>query len=352
MTELILNPGGLRDPVDTRDLQWESLAKGTVEKYDWDEKYRASKELEKKISGLNILTKHQDDSGSCGGQATSFHDAIEEAFETGTYEEESAKSIIARTFVMSGNVMLGSFMRDNLALTTGAGIPREILCPSYPKTGRVTDEFMNRPQDITAEALIDGLKRKGKSYGYVTDVTNIDTVMQAIKANRGAQMLIRGQNGKGWYGLKPGITETPEWGHFMYLDGGEIINGKKYIWAKQSWGDEAGEDGWQLFSEDWFKSGFIQQIGLLIRPNLPLPAEYKFTRDLALGSTGPDVKILQHYLNTHGAPVAQSGPGSLGNETTYFGSLTKFALARFQHDHNINPAVGYFGPLTRKFING
>ena len=72
-----------------------------------------------------------------------------------------------------------------------------------------------------------------------------------------------------------------------------------------------------------------------------------FARDLQLGSTGADVKELQIYLNTHGYPVATAGAGSPGNETTYFGSATRAALARFQSAHDVAPAVGYFGPLTR-----
>src|SRR3989344_7354444 len=72
-----------------------------------------------------------------------------------------------------------------------------------------------------------------------------------------------------------------------------------------------------------------------------------FTRDLKLGSTGADVKALQIYLNAHGFAVAASGSGSLGNETTYFGSATQAALIKFQSARGISPAVGYFGPLTR-----
>ena len=75
-----------------------------------------------------------------------------------------------------------------------------------------------------------------------------------------------------------------------------------------------------------------------------------FTRNLSVGSIGADVRILQTYLNTHGYPIATSGPGSLGNETTTFGDLTKTALALFQKAHDITPATGYFGSITRKII--
>jgi parallel beta-helix repeat protein len=60
---------------------------------------------------------------------------------------------------------------------------------------------------------------------------------------------------------------------------------------------------------------------------------------------------LQRFLNTNGFPIAQSGPGSLNNETDTFGELTRQALARFQQANGISPALGIFGPITKAFIN-
>jgi len=67
--------------------------------------------------------------------------------------------------------------------------------------------------------------------------------------------------------------------------------------------------------------------------------------------TGEDVRQLQIYLNSKGFTVAPSGPGSLGNETTYFGNATRAALIKFQKASGISPAAGYFGPLTRAYIS-
>lgn len=76
-----------------------------------------------------------------------------------------------------------------------------------------------------------------------------------------------------------------------------------------------------------------------------------FTRDLELGMTHEDVRALQKFLNTHNARVAASGVGSPGNETNYFGALTKAAVAKYQAANGITPAAGYFGPKTRAFVN-
>ncbi len=76
-----------------------------------------------------------------------------------------------------------------------------------------------------------------------------------------------------------------------------------------------------------------------------------FTLNLALGDVNEEVRVLQVFLNTHGYIISDSGAGSIGKETNVFGNLTKQALIKYQKDNNITPAVGYFGPITRGFVN-
>ena len=78
--------------------------------------------------------------------------------------------------------------------------------------------------------------------------------------------------------------------------------------------------------------------------------EPQFTRDLTIGSTGDDVRALQQLLNDLGFLIADTGPGSPGQESTYFGERTRQALIRYQQANNISPASGYFGPLTRSSL--
>jgi peptidoglycan hydrolase-like protein with peptidoglycan-binding domain len=81
------------------------------------------------------------------------------------------------------------------------------------------------------------------------------------------------------------------------------------------------------------------------------PSKYYFSRDLELGDVSADVKALQTYFNNNGYEIVSAGYGSKGHETDYFGQATKEALISFQKAHNISPAAGYFGHLTRSVIN-
>lgn len=84
--------------------------------------------------------------------------------------------------------------------------------------------------------------------------------------------------------------------------------------------------------------------------NPPVFFKPVFTQSFGIGNLHDDIKNLQKYLNSKGYTVAVSGPGSPNNESNYFGNRTRDALARFQSDNKIYPSVGFFGPLTRKFI--
>src|SRR5437868_3437876 len=59
-----------------------------------------------------------------------------------------------------------------------------------------------------------------------------------------------------------------------------------------------------------------------------------FLRDLSVGDTGNDVVELQKILNTDPATkISDVGPGSIGNETSYFGEATKNSVIRFQNKY-------------------
>lgn len=77
----------------------------------------------------------------------------------------------------------------------------------------------------------------------------------------------------------------------------------------------------------------------------------KFGNNLYFGMKGGDVRLLQTYLNTQGFVLRESGLGSKGSETEYFGPYTRAALIKFQNENGIHPTLGNFGPITREVIN-
>ena len=94
-----------------------------------------------------------------------------------------------------------------------------------------------------------------------------------------------------------------------------------------------------------------EQVGTPLPPEEPQPEQQTLTRNLTIGSQGNDVKQLQQYLNQNNCPVAATGAGSPGQESTYFGQKTQQAVICYQQKHNITPAQGYVGPQTRAHIN-
>ncbi len=87
-------------------------------------------------------------------------------------------------------------------------------------------------------------------------------------------------------------------------------------------------------------------IGTFLLPAVSLAATgyaYQFNQNLPYGSSGPEVTLLQEFLNAEGF---YNGPNS-GN----FFTLTKTALINFQKQNGIQPASGFFGSVTRGVVN-
>src|SRR3989344_2052478 len=86
-----------------------------------------------------------------------------------------------------------------------------------------------------------------------------------------------------------------------------------------------------------------------------------FTRNHSMGNSGGEVMAIQKFLNSvDGTQLATTGAGSPGNETSYFGSITKAAVVKFQNKFaaevlapvGLSAGTGYWGPSSRAKANG
>jgi hypothetical protein len=85
-----------------------------------------------------------------------------------------------------------------------------------------------------------------------------------------------------------------------------------------------------------------------------------FTTNLGFGMKGVEVKRLQQILNADSdTRLAKSGHGSPGNETYFFGFLTKASVIKFQEKYfkdilafwNLIKGTGFVGTTTRGKLN-
>ena len=86
----------------------------------------------------------------------------------------------------------------------------------------------------------------------------------------------------------------------------------------------------------------------------------QFDTSLSKGNSSSEVKKLQQFLNAvPGVQLAASGPGSPGNETNYYGSITAAAVTQFQEKYsetvlaplNLSAGTGYWGPSSIEKAN-
>lgn len=324
--------GAIPRTPDERDYQWDprEIAQASIP-FDWSKGYDVEADIAKQIGGFQIATKDQGQSGSCGGQAFANYGQALAAFYPHEPQERSAKFLYSQVFVGDVSSGGGSSDRDLAALAIREGFAPESLCLSYQNGMPPTEAFMERPQDITASARI-GASGVRMVSAYAFPNIDIDTIAQATAACKGIVLGIHGSNNGTWLSPEPVAPNStdPIWSHYMYAGKAFLENGVKKIWAKQSWGPEAAptNNGWQKLDEAYFKSGEIWGATIMIyNPVVTQLPEYTFTKQFAMGSSGPDVMALQQYLSYDGEfKLAPTG---------YYGAITAQAVLKFQIKYSI-----------------
>lgn len=338
MNENQFGTGAIKSPKDKRDFQWEKIGSAS-EPFDWSKGYETP---------VPLKIKDQNGSSSCGGQAISYIGEILNGIADGAQEEKSAKFIYAPIAVQGG----GSYGRDLMARAKDAGWGSEALTPSYENGKPPSEQFMTRASDITPEAIESAKKERAYSYALITDNTNIDTIAQAIRDNKGALIGLDGENNGTWLTKFPKPPKNFTWRHWLFGCGAKMIDGVKYIKVYNSWGEIAGEKGAQWIEESYFTSGHCFEARTLVYNTAhPEPGfQHNFSVNLQRGMVGEEVIFLQKALRLEGLFTY---PTNTGN----YGIVTQDAVYKFQQKYNIAPLTRwiykgfYCAEATRKKLN-
>ena len=342
--------GGLGHFLKPTDWLAHNFAPKDSTPFDWSKGYDVEAELALLLKDPNfkLPINNQGISSSCGGQALEKYCEVLSAIATGQFSRKSAKYPYAQIFQPGG----GSTGGDLMNLFNSQGISTEDLCPSYQNGNPPTEVFMESVNDITLQARANAATDVSSGYTFIINF-DIDTLAQAARDNHGFIGGILGQNNGTWLTQFPIAPTAPIgspllWGHWIFVGKAFMLNGIKYLVILNSWGDQIGVGGWQYISEDYINSGYFE-LGMTALMGVQ---KYVFNNDIYQGMTNADVFFLQKNLNKNPlTQIAATGPGSPGNETYYFGSLTKAAVIKYQKMNNITPSVGFVGPITRTLLN-
>lgn len=249
---------------------------------------------------------------------------------------------------------------DGWAITDGTDL--RSLLKSLTGAGPLTFDLMGNDVSldlntyahptITDAMVKDATANKSFAYGFGSNDLSFNGIKQYIHDHGPVIILMRvterfwtADNGKTSWAEKdilPLAPASPKWpvvsGHFVVAHSYD----EQYIYFLNSFGENWGRNGHGYFGADYMP--LINDAGALV----PMA----FSRDLFFGIQHPDVKALQQFFNRDPrTQLATKGPGSPGQETEYFGTLTRTAAIKFQTMKGIKPNVGYVGPVTRAIIN-
>lgn len=218
------------------------------------------------------------------------------------------------------------------------------------------------------EMLLDRILKKDNEWGLLPEVARLAKVLLSehkIKVLEGYRSPERQDE---LYKKRPKVTNARGWESmhqyrvaFDYCFTGKeaypprgpkwnAVNVHARSLGLYSYGIEENFDDGHLELLFGMTEGRLMSRDVDFRPYWKREEAFVFDRDLRKGSQGEDVRQLQRFLNSRGFTVAESGPGSPGSESDYFGELTRLAVARWQEASGISPAEGYFGPLSRAAI--
>lgn len=259
------NPGALPDRADSRTVTVSRAQEAGImgaPVIDWERGYSVEADLK-----FVMPTKNQGTSLSCVGNAWSYYAALLELRENHAFTEMSARDVYSQIFLPQG----GAVIAEGAKILTKKGIETDA---DLPTASPATEAGMRFRGDVTLAGIAAALAFKAKSYVSTPSYANADLAMDTF-----AQMILEGTgcvtgatgSNPGWRAAG-GIVRPPEasevqWGHAFVCIGFGLVQGKKAIIFKNSWGEGWGDSGHGYLTEEYFKSGNV--FGATIALDLP-----------------------------------------------------------------------------------
>ncbi len=295
--------------------------------------------------------KNQGTSGSCTTQALAKQLSVDELSENGEYRELSARSIYPYVVVPGGGS--NSIVATKHAVKFGITL-ESLLSPALTEEGMVSDKGYLKDAKIIAQVY--------KPESFIECATDFETIASIIQKFRddGKEKVITatviGKNNGTWQSEFPktpaGQNEPGLWYHRIVITDYGMIGGKKVLAIDNSWGENIGRKGQQFLTEEYvpYMYGGIYTLNKpddwQIQTSTVVPPVYTWTKDLHLGSQGPDVVALQQALQSMGMFPLDKFIKPSGN---YYG-ITQKAVEIFQSTFGI-PVTGKVDATTRAKLN-
>ena len=258
-------------------------------------------------------------------------------------------------------------------------------CESYPSAGLFVEKSMrwlykngstlehllpsNNLSELAVRNLSDyksgdrqvALVYKPNGFAYLPSPFTFDDIARILQTGQAMSVSVvitndGWTNKNGW--VEPPTVNTPQsqFGyHAVTLLEHALVNGKKTISFEHAWGNWGYKGkGIGFFQENYLPYMFIPPQYLLDLPNnwrdtkenVTDKPQWQWDNDLYYGiDNNNDVKLLQDALKYEGCfPLAVSSTGN-------FYGITQTAVMEFQLKYNIEPVLGYVGPLKRAKLN-